>query len=194
MTDLTLDLGTLPTGFSTANTTVNTAVPGQVNLVVNAPDAPTQFWDGPNTVNDGTVHGGTGTWVNFTTTNFTDASGTVNQAWQNGVAIFTATPGTVTLGADILFQGMQFSSDGYTLVGAGAFALHPTGTAMITTDTDVTATIAAPIVGTGGLNKAGPGLLTLTGENTYSGGTTISDGVLRWRATRTWATPAVDLC
>ena len=49
---------------------------------------------------------------------------------------------------------------------------------MITTDTDVTATIAAPIVGTGGLNKAGPGLLTLSGQNTYSGGTTISDGVL----------------
>jgi outer membrane autotransporter protein len=178
LTDLTLNLGTLPTGFSTLNTTVNTAVPGQVNLVVNAPNAPTQFWDGPNTVNDGTIHGGTGTWVNFTTTNFTNAAGEVNQAWQNGVAIFTAAPGTVTVGADILFQGIEFSSDGYTLVGSGAFALHPTGTAMITTDTDVTATIAAPIVGAGGLNKAGPGLLTLSGQNTYSGGTTISDGAL----------------
>ena len=42
----------------------------------------------------------------------------------------------------------------------------------------MTATIAAPIAGTGGLNKAGLGLLTLTGENTYSGGTTISQGIL----------------
>src|SRR6202011_2129994 len=99
--------------------------------------------------------------------------------WQNGFAIFTAAPGTVTLGSDILFQGMQFSSDGYTVVGAGAFALNPTGTAMIITDSGVTATIAAPIAGTGGLNKAGPGLLSLTGNNTYTGGTTISGGVLR---------------
>ncbi|WDZ80295.1 autotransporter-associated beta strand repeat-containing protein (plasmid) [Ensifer adhaerens] len=42
--------------------------------------------------------------------------------------------------------------------------------------TDVSGTIS----GTGGsLVKAGAGTLTLTGENTYSGGTTISGGVLR---------------
>jgi fibronectin-binding autotransporter adhesin len=179
LTNLTLDLGILPDGFTAANTTVTTAVAGQVNLVVNAAGAPVQFWDGSNTVNDGTVHGGSGTWINFVTTNFTNAAGTVNQAWQNGFAIFTAAPGTVTLGGDILFQAMQFSVDRYTIVGAEAFALHPTGTAMIITDTGVTATIDAPIAGTGGLNKAGPGLLTLTGENTYSGSTTISGGVLR---------------
>ncbi len=73
LTDLTLDLGTLPTGFSSANVTVTTAVAGQVNLVVNAAGAPTQFWDGSNTVFDGTVHGGTGTWDNFTT-NFTNGT------------------------------------------------------------------------------------------------------------------------
>jgi fibronectin-binding autotransporter adhesin len=177
LTDLTLALGTLPTGFSAANVTVSTAVSGQVNLVVNGTGAPTQFWDGPNTVNDGTVHGGTGTWDNFTT-NFTNAAGKINQSWQNGVAIFAANPGTVTLGDDILFQGMQFTSDGYTVAGAGAFALQPTVTAMISTDPGVTATISAPIVGPGGLNKAGLGLLNLTGDNTYSGGTTVSAGVL----------------
>jgi outer membrane autotransporter protein len=62
--------------------------------------------------------------------------------------------------------------------GAGAFALHPTGVATIITDTSVTATIDAPIVGVGGLNKAGPGLLILTGANTYSQGTTVSGGTL----------------
>ena len=179
LTNLTLDLGTLPAGFSTANTTVTTAVAGQVNLVVNAAGAPTQFWDGSNIASGGPVHGGTGTWINLTITNFTNGAGTVNEAWQNGFAIFTATPGTVTLGSNIHFQGMQFSIDGYMVVaGAETFALHPTGTAIIITDTGVTATIAAPIAGTGGLNKAGPGLLTLAGENTYSGGTTISGGVL----------------
>ena len=58
LTNNTLDLGTLPTGFSSTNVTVTTAVAGQVNLVVNAAGAPTQFWDGTNTVFDSTVHGG----------------------------------------------------------------------------------------------------------------------------------------
>jgi autotransporter-associated beta strand protein len=177
LTDLTLALGTLPAGFSAANVTVTTGVANQVNLVVSVAGVPTQFWDGSNTTFDGKVHGGTGTWDNFTT-NFTDAGVTVNQTWQNGVAIFSAAPGTVTLGDNIFFQGMQFTANGYTLAGAGAFVLQPMGTATIIADTGVAATIAAPIAGAGGLNKAGPGLLNLTGANTYSGGTTISGGVL----------------
>src|ERR1700736_6236238 len=74
---------------------------------------------------------------------------------------------------------MQFTSDGYTVVGAGDFALHPTGLAMVSTDPNVTATIAAPIVGAGSLDKTGDGVLALTGENTYLGGTTISAGTLQ---------------
>ncbi len=193
LTDLTLDVGKLPAGFTTADVTVTTAVAGQVNLVVSTAGAPTQFWNGSNTVSDGTVHGGTGTWINFVNTNFTNAAGTVNQAWQNGVAIFGAAAGRVTLGSDILFQGMQFSTDGYTVAGAGAFALHPTGTAKITTDIGVTATITAPIAGAGGLNKAGPGLLTLSGDNTYSGGTTISGGVLRVASDTNLGDPSVGI-
>ena len=176
LSDLILGLGTLPAGFTSANVTVTTGVPGQVNLVVSAAGAPTQFWDGSNTIFDGTVHGGSGTWNNFTT-NFTDAGVIANQSWQNGIAVFSAAPGTVTLGDDIQFQGMQFTADGYTI--SGVFALQPTGTAMITTDPGVTATIAAPVTGPGGLNKAGLGLLSLTGDNTYSSGTTISGGVLQ---------------
>jgi fibronectin-binding autotransporter adhesin len=179
LADLTLNLGTLPPGFS-GNAAVTTGVAGEVNLVLNTPGSPTQFWDGSNTVFDGTVHGGTGTWVNFVTTNFIDFAVTANQAWQNGLAVFTAAPGTVTLGSNILFQGMQFATDGYTITGAGAFTLNAIGTATITTDSaGVTATITAPIAGSGGLNKSGPGVLILVGENTYSGGTTISGGVLR---------------
>jgi fibronectin-binding autotransporter adhesin len=178
LSDLILVLGTLPAGFTSANVTVTTGVAGQVNLVVSTAGPPTQFWDGPNTVFDGTVHGGTGTWDNFTT-NFTDAGVTVNQSWRNGTAVFSAAPGTVTLGDNILFQGMQFTASGYTVAGAGAFVLQPTGTAIITTDPGVTATITAPIAGPGGLNKVGLGLLNLAGANTYSGGTTISGGTLR---------------
>ena len=193
LTNLTLGVGTLPAGFTTADVTVNTAVAGQVNLVVSTAGAPTQFWNGSNMVSDGTVHGGTGTWIDFVNTNFTNAAGTVNQAWQNGIAVFSAAAGTVTLGSDILFQGMQFSTDGYTVAGAVAFALHPTGTAIITTDSNVTATIVAPIVGTGGLTKAGPGVLTLTGGNTYLRGTTIAGGALRVARDTNLGAPNVGL-
>jgi len=42
-----------------------------------------------------------------------------------------------------------------------------------------TATISATIAGSSGLTKAGPGTLTLTGSNTYSGTTTITSGNLQ---------------
>ncbi len=119
----TLTLGTLPAGFTEV---VTTAVPGQVNLVVSASGGPTQFWNGGTTVADGTVHGGDGTWDNFST-NFTSPGGMGSQSWQNGFAIFSVTPGTVTLGDNILFQGMEFTVSGYTVAGAGSFTLTATG-------------------------------------------------------------------
>src|SRR6202030_1571461 len=103
---------------------------------------------------------------------------TTNQSWQNGFAMFSAWPGTVTLGDDILFQGMEFEVSGYTVMGAGGFTLSATGAAVITSDPGVSATISAPIGGVSGLTKAGSGELTLSGSNTYGGGTTILAGVL----------------
>jgi outer membrane autotransporter protein len=136
-----------------------------------------QFWDGPNTEFDGIAHGGSGTWDN-SATNFTNEAVSANQTWQGGVANFTGGPGIVTLGDNILFQGLRFNGDGYTVAGTGSFTLQPTGTADITTDLVVTATISAGISGAGGLNKTGPGQLILSGANTYTGGTTISESIL----------------
>ncbi len=48
-----------------------------------------------------------------------------------------------------------------------------------TTDT----TFAGSISGTGLLAKLGTGLLTLTGANTYNGGTKVSGGVLQGNST-----------
>ena len=59
LNDQTLNLGTLPTGFSEV---VTTGVTGQVNLVVSSSGVASQFWDGSNMAFDGAVHGGSGTW------------------------------------------------------------------------------------------------------------------------------------
>ena len=88
---------------------------------------------------------------------------------------------------------MEFLIDGYTVMGAGAFTLNPTGMATITTDSGVTTTIEAPIVGAGGLDKAGPGLLVLSGNNTYSGGTTVSGGTLSVGSNNNLGNPSVGV-
>ena len=71
---------------------------------------------------DGTILGGSGTWNN-TSTNWTNAGGTANLAWQGGMAGFDATGGTVTLAAPINAQGLSFGSTGYTLSGGSALNL-----------------------------------------------------------------------
>lgn len=49
-------------------------------------------------------------------------------------------------------------------------------------DQAVNATVANSITGSGSLNKSGLGTLTLTGVNTYSGGTVITEGTLQGAA------------
>jgi autotransporter-associated beta strand protein len=53
------------------------------------------------------------------------------------------------------------------VTGSLAFA-QPTG-----------ATVANVVTGNGAVSKSGAAILTLTAANTYSGGTTVSDGTLR---------------
>ncbi len=64
-----------------------------------------------------------------------------------------------------------------SLAGAGSVTL---GSATLTTGNDGTSTtFSGSIFGTGGLAKIGTGTLTLSGNNAYSGATTVSGGTLR---------------
>ncbi|MDR1275006.1 MAG: autotransporter-associated beta strand repeat-containing protein, partial [Candidatus Accumulibacter sp.] len=56
-------------------------------------------------------------------------------------------------------------------------ALEAGGGAFDTNGNDVT--LATTITGTGGITKQGVGMLTLSGTNTYTGDTTVSDGTLQ---------------
>ena len=181
LTNNGLTLNTVPAGFTPADFLVQTNEPGEVNLLVSNTPFTAQYWNGPNTVADGTVHGGTGTWNNVTT-NWTNANGTVTAPWQNGFAIFSGAAGTVSLASNIQFVGMQFLTTGYTITAPGAQTLIGVPATIFEVGPGLTATIAAPIVDGSsptGIINADSGTLILTGTNTYTGGTTIIAGRLQ---------------
>ncbi len=60
-----------------------------------------------------------------------------------------------------------------------AFSLRPDGTATISTDTNVTATINAPFTGSGSLIFGGPGTVVLTGASSLGGDLTVNGGTVK---------------
>jgi len=182
-------VGTLPNGETGV---IQTAIPGQINLIVNGPGTLVQFWDGATTTGDGTIHGGGGTW-NGTATNWTAPNGQINASWQSGFAVFAGAAGTVTVTGPIAYQGLQFSTDFYVLTAAAGGTLAPTGMAEIRVEAGMTATIAAPIIGAGGVHKTDRGTLILSGQNSYSGGTSVATGILRVTNAKSVGSGAVTL-
>jgi autotransporter-associated beta strand protein len=148
--------------------------------------ATTFNWDANSTA-AGT--GGTGNWSNGTTNN-TWNTGTLSSGWQSGSlnshwqstgtqskAVFGGAAGTVTIDAGgVAANALTFETTGYEVTG-GTLTLNGT-TPTVTTNTGVDATISSVIAGSAGLVKAGSGTLTLSGVNTYTGATTISNGTL----------------
>ena len=189
-----LAVGTTPTAVSTSDLDVQTAVSHQVNLVYqsNGGGQPTElgFWDGGNAAlhDNGAVDGGAGTW-RADGSNWTQANGAVNGAFAPNptFAVFQNTGGVVTVdntAGTIGVTGMQFAADGYrvtgdsiALQGAGGKTTIRVGNGT-TAGASMTATIASALTGASALEKTDFGKLTLTGTNTYSGGTAINAGTL----------------
>ncbi len=188
LTDNGLDIGGTPAGSTGANFTVQTSVAGKVNLVSTAlPNL--AFWDGDGAGNadNNMVDGGSGVWT-ATSTNWTEANGTTNGVMhpQPTFAIFQGTAGTVTADASagaISVTGMQFATDGYQLTGAPITLADSHSIIRVGDGTgagaNYKATIDSVLTGSGGLDKTDLGTLILTADNTYTGGTTISDGTLQ---------------
>ena len=172
-----MTIGTVPGGVIPGALTIQTSVANQINLVVSGASL-LQFWDGPNNVETGTVSGGTGTWDN-TTTNWTVVNGSVNSAWKQGFAVFEGTAGTVTLGANVTMAGLQFVTTGYQITTSNGSTITAASGTILEANSGVIGTIGAGIVGAGDVTKTSPGTVILTAANTYSGGTTISAGILQ---------------
>ena len=175
---------------------VQTSVKNQVNLVNHA-GLTLRFWDGTGgengeLKNNGVINGGDGIWQssqgndNWTTDESTP-EGALNAPFTDAAfAVFQGEAGNVTVDnskGDVIISGAQFATDGYR-VGGEAITTDTANTLIRVGDGTVdgasyTATIDSAIRGTGGLNKGDLGTLILTGDNTYSGGTTITSGTLQ---------------
>jgi outer membrane autotransporter protein len=188
LVDNGLDIGTTPTGTSASDFTIQTIIPGQVNLADVKP-LDRVFWDGDGTgsANNNAVDGGSGVW-SVTNTNWTDVSGASNGAMtpQPGFAIFQNIGGAVTVddsAGPVAITGMQFDVNGYSVAGDTITLADPNTIIRVgdgtTAGGNFVATIGSPLSGSGGLDKTDLGRLILTGTNSYAGGTTISSGTLQ---------------
>ncbi|MCG6663223.1 autotransporter domain-containing protein [Halomonas kenyensis] len=142
---------------------------GRVDLFIGAlGDDSLQHWQG-----------GDGVW-GATDTQWLNREGTAPAAWAGQHAIFKDAGGfnggTIEVEGAQSFAGLQFVDEGYRLEGAGQLVTEANGSEIrVLADQ---ATIATEITGSGGLTKTEAGTLTLTGTNTYTGGTTVNAGTL----------------
>jgi fibronectin-binding autotransporter adhesin len=94
-----------------------------------------------------------------------------------GTALNSLSPNsafTLSVGTTLDLNG--FNQTIASLAGAGTVTF---GAGTLTTGgNDTSTTYAGTITGTGGLTKVGAGVFTLSGTNTYSGGTTVNAGTL----------------
>jgi autotransporter-associated beta strand protein len=134
------------------------------------------YWDPSGAA---TANGGTGTW-NTTTAEWRSGSPTGSLvAWSNSAnydAVFPASSGTVTLGTGVTAKSLTFNASGYTITG-NTLTFNG-GTGQIDVPSGDTTTISSVIAGSNGLTKIDSGTLTLSGTNTYTGGTNLSAGQL----------------
>lgn len=177
LTDLGLDLGALPASTLSSAMQVQTSVLGQVNLIVQDANANLQFWNGVKAAADGVITGGNGTWASGAS-NWTDFTGLATQLWNNQFAVFGGVSGgNVDVSGSQSITGMQFLANGYILGGSGQ--LQTSGSTTLRVEPLTTATINTAMGGSGSLNKRDAGTLILGGNNSYTGGTTLSEGVLQ---------------
>jgi autotransporter-associated beta strand protein len=135
--------------------------------------------NGLNWSGDGVQAGGSGTW-SAAGTNW--LLGEDAQVWDStNRAIFGGTGGTVTVsGALTASDGLEFTADGYSLVGdALALAAATAADNVVSVGTGFTVILANAVTAEAGLTKAGLGELRITGSLSATGGVAIAAGTLR---------------
>lgn len=140
-------------------------------------------WD-PNNTPGGTAtaptgSGGTGSWTTSTRAPLSWSDSVQDVSWSNTTvktALFGGTAGTVSVSpTGITINAVNFQTGGYTL--SGGFLTLNAGTTITTVAASPATLISSPIAGAN-LIYTGAGALTLSGANTYTGGTAVNGGSL----------------
>ena len=125
--------------------------------------------------------GGTGTWNTADNRWYESLNGTF-RPWNNAYnddAVFQGN-GTVTLSGGINANSLSFhfmtAGDSYTLTGGTL--TNSSGAVSVGLTNGGSATVGSVLAGTSGLTKTGPGPLTLSGANIYTGGTVVNNGLI----------------
>ncbi|WP_334398052.1 beta strand repeat-containing protein [Bradyrhizobium sp. AZCC 2289] len=176
-----LDISGLTTGGTTAGSIegAGNVFLGSNNLAVGGNNLSTTF---AGVIQDGGLAAGTGGSLTKT------GSGTLTLSGANTyTGGTTINAGTLAISADnnlgantggLTFNGgtLQFGAS-FDLANTRAITLNAGGGTFDTNGFNTT--VSQAIGGTGALVKAGSGMLTLSGVNTYTGGTTVEAGTLR---------------
>ena len=141
---------------------------------------------GALTVNTGTLSAtniSAGGVIGIQNSGAATVSGAISNNGANAASLVKSGAGTLTLSGSNTYTGGTTVSAGTLQVGAGGTAGSMVGNvinnATLAFNRSDDLTFAGVISGTGAVSKAGANTLTLSGDNTYSGTTTVSAGTLQ---------------
>ncbi|WP_179038428.1 autotransporter-associated beta strand repeat-containing protein [Limnobaculum xujianqingii] len=131
----------------------------------------TSNWDGKTLTKEGA-----GTLQLSSVNTYTGSTLINGGTLQTGIANAFATSSNVTVNSGATLDLNNFNQQANNLSGGGSITL---GSAALTANNSTDTAFGGVISGTGNLIKDSTGTLTLSGINTYQGGTTINTGTLK---------------
>jgi outer membrane autotransporter protein len=160
-------------------TGITTDISGQLNSIGSGGAT---FDTNGNNVTFATALGGTGGltkagagMLTLSGANFYSGATTVNAG-----TLQLAAGASLPVGGALAVNGGTFATNGNVSVGAlsGTGGAINLASGILTVNSTANSTLASTISGAGGLSKAGSGILSLTGANTYTGATSVIGGTL----------------